>query len=257
MNQENLLIQLPGGISFEMVFVEGGTFMMGSDSDDQDAYEDEQPRHPVELSSFWIGKYVVTQKIWQSIAQQTPNFKLEANPSYFKEENRPVETISWYDIQKHFLPAINQLSGYTFRLPTEAEWEYAARGGKYWREGYKYAGSDKLKAVGWYEENSDGKTHIVGQKQPNQLGLFDMSGNVYEWCKDVWDSALYKKRINDSNVKDPVVEAEENWMQKLRLSRAPSRVIRGGSYFLTARDCRVAFRNGFGRVAALTLLGSG
>jgi len=152
-----------------MVFVEGGTFMMGATSEQEsDAFDWEKPAHRVTLSDFYIGKYEVTQAQWKAV--------MGSNPSYFKGDNLPVERVSWGDCQE-FIRKLNERTGLTFRLPTEAEWDYAARGGNRSR-GYKYSGSDDPDEVAWYWDNSGIKTHPVGQKRANELGLYDMSGNV-------------------------------------------------------------------------------
>ena len=171
---------------FDMVYVEGGTFTMGATSEQgSDAYSDESPAHSVTVSDFYIGKYEVTQAQWRAV--------MGSNPSKFKGDNLPVEQVSWNDIQK-FITKLNTMTGKTFRLPTEAEWEYAARGGNQ-SKGYKYSGSNTLDNVAWYY-NSGGKTHPVGQKQPNELGLYDMSGNVWEWCQDWYGSYSSSSQTN-------------------------------------------------------------
>lgn len=171
---------------FDMVYVEGGTFTMGATSEQgSDAYSDESPAHSVTVSDFYIGKYEVTQAQWRAV--------MGSNPSNFKGDNLPVEQVSWNDIQK-FITKLNTMTGKTFRLPTEAEWEYAARGGNQ-SKGYKYSGSNTLDNVAWYY-NSGGKTHPVGQKQPNELGLYDMSGNVWEWCQDWYGSYSSSSQTN-------------------------------------------------------------
>jgi formylglycine-generating enzyme required for sulfatase activity len=219
----NPYIQTLDGYEFPMIFVEGGAFNMGSPPDDDDAYDDEKPQHRVQVSGFCIGKFPVTQALWKAVM----NGK---NPSYFQGDDRPVEQVSWDDITNHFLPALRRLSGFHYRLPSEAEWEYAARGGKYHAEGYKYAGSDRLKDVGWFKENNNKETKPVGQKQPNQLGIYDMSGNVWEWCEDDWHDN-YTGAPEDSSA----------WINSP--NRGTFRVGRGGSWHYAARRCRAAFRD--------------
>ena len=161
------------GVSFEMVRVEGGTFHMGATSEQKDeAWDREKPVHSVTLSSYYIGKTEVTQALWQAV--------MGSNPSNFKGSNLPVECVCWNDCQE-FIQKLNSLTGRNFRLPTEAEWEFACRGGNNSR-GYKYSGSNNLGSVAWYDDNSGGQTHPVATKAPNELGIYDMSGNVWEWC---------------------------------------------------------------------------
>ena len=201
-----------------MVYVEGGTFIMGATAEQKKTYKDEKPAHSVTLSSFYIGKYEVTQALWKAV--------MGSNPSHWKGDNLPVENVSWNDCQT-FLLKLNAMTGQTFRLPTEAEWEFAARGGNKNR-GYQYSGSNVLSDVAWYADNSGSKTHNVGAKAPNELGIYDMSGNVWEWCQD------WKKSYSSSpqtNPKGP--------------SSGSSRVYRGGSWILSARGCRVASRDCF------------
>lgn len=163
------------GIKYNMVWVEGGTFRMGATSEQgSDAYSDEKPVHSVTLSSYYIGKTEVTQALWKAV--------MGSNPSEFKGDNRPVESVSWDDCQA-FIRKLNALTGQNFRLPTEAEWEFACRGGNNSR-GYKYSGSNYIDNVAWHWDNSGKKTHPVATKSPNELGIYDMSGNVREWCSD-------------------------------------------------------------------------
>lgn len=205
------------GVSFTMVAVEGGTFTMGATSEQgSDAYDDEKPAHQVTLSDYYIGETEVTQELWQAV--------MGSNPSNFAGNlQRPVECVSWNDCQI-FITKLNNLTGENFRLPTEAEWEYAARGGNA-SEGYKYSGSNSIGDVAWYWDNS---THPVKTKQANELGIYDMSGNVYEWCADWYSSSYYSSSPQD-NPTGP--------------SSGSYRVLRGGGWRNFARDCRVAYRD--------------
>ena len=199
-----------------MIKVEGGTFTMGATPEQgADAWSDEKPAHKVTLSDYYIGKTEVTQALWETV--------MGNNPSRFKGENLPVEKISWNDC-KEFISKLNALTGKTFRMPTEAEWEYAARGGSKSR-GYTYSGSNRLDDVAWYEDNSGGKTHEVGTKSPNELGLYDMSGNVWEWCSD-WFGDYSSSAQN--NPKGP--------------DSGTDRVRRGGSWGSVAWSCHCSSR---------------
>jgi formylglycine-generating enzyme required for sulfatase activity len=201
--QENLL-------NHEMVFVEGGTFQMGSNSFESD----DNPVHTVKLSSFNIGKFEVTQAQWQAI--------MGTNPSYFSCcINCPVETVSWDDVQ-NFIKKLNRQTGKNYRLPTEAEWEYAAKGGNK-TKGFAYSGSNDLSLVAF----NDNRTHTVGGKQPNELGIYDMTGNVCEWCSD-WFSR-YKSNI-ETNPKGITIGND--------------RVVRGCSWFNLESHCQTTFRRG-------------
>lgn len=173
------------GVSFKMIAVEGGTFTMGCTSEQgDDCFDDEKPTHQVTLSNFYIGQTEVTQGLWKAV--------MGSNPAYFRNgDNFPVEKVSWVDC-KTFINKLNsllssQLEGKRFALPTEAQWEYAARGGQK-TNGYKYSGGNTLKNVAWYGENSGNSTHYVGTKNANELGIYDMSGNVWEWCQDGYSS---------------------------------------------------------------------
>ena len=203
-----------------MVYVEGGTFTMGATSEQGgEYYSVEKPTHQVTLSSFSISKYEVTQEEWQAV--------MGSNPSRFKGAKCPVESVSWNECQE-FIRKLNNMTGKRFRLPTEAEWEYAARGGNK-SMGYKYSGSNNLDIIGWYRQNSEWITHSVGQKYPNELGLFDMSGNVFEWCQD-WNGDY-----NSNNQTNPT-----------GYSSGPYHVFRGGSWNGEATYSRISSRNGDG-----------
>ena len=204
------------GVSFEMVYVEGGSFDMGATSEQgSDAENDEKPVHRVTLSDYYIGECEVTQEMWEAV--------MGSNPSNFKGAQNPVERVSWNDCQ-NFIKKLNSLTGRTFRLPTEAEWEYAARGGNQSRH-YKYSGSNNIFDVAWYDNNSGDRTHAVGTKSPNELGICDMIGNVYEWCSDWYGT--YSAGVQ-TNPQGP--------------SSGSNRVLRGGSWLNYARYCRVSKR---------------
>ncbi|MBR4937142.1 MAG: formylglycine-generating enzyme family protein [Bacteroidaceae bacterium] len=200
-----------------MVRVQGGTFTMGATAEQgSDAYDSEKPTHQVMLSSYYIGKFQVTQAEWQAV--------MGTNPSHFKGDNLPVVNVNWFDCQE-FIRKLNELTGKQFRLPTEAEWEYAARSGKH-SYGAKFAGGSNIDNVGWYKENSNSTTHPVGLKRPNELGLYDMSGNVWEWCQDWYGSY---SSASQTNPQGPAT--------------GTYRVLRGGGWGLDARSCRLSFRS--------------
>ena len=175
---ENELISFSSGfLQFKMVRVEGGTFVMGA-TPEQGKNAESEPSHQVTLSSYYIGQVPVTQDLWQAV--------MGNNPSKFGGDDCPVENVSWGDCQD-FVKKLSQMTGKKFRLPTEAEWEYAARGGNKSRN-YRYSGSNNLDEVAWYGVRQGFGTcqgaHPVAQKKPNELGIYDMSGNVCEWCQD-------------------------------------------------------------------------
>ena len=171
-----------------MVFVDGGTFFMGKDNSKNINYNDNEPRHIVNVDPFFISRFELTQDIWEIV--------MGYNPSFFKGSDLPVENVSWNEALI-FINKLNLLTGMDFRLPTEAEWEYAARGGKYSLD-YTFSGSDFVKGVAWYKDNSKNATHEVGRKRPNELGIYDMSGNVAEWCFDFYEFDYYKRCPKDN-----------------------------------------------------------
>ena len=205
------------GVEFKMVKVEGGTFLMGAtEVQGNEVLEREMPAHNVVLSDYYIGETLVTQELWKTV--------MGNNPSGFEGDNNlPVERVSWDDVQV-FVEKLNRETGKLFRLPTEAEWEFAARGGVK-SKGYKYSGSDNLNEVAWFGENSGGKTHPVKGKKVNELGLYDMCGNVREWCSDWYGG--YSSGVQ----KDPQGPLTGS-----------NRVSRGGSWNRYSRDCRVSYR---------------
>ena len=269
------------GCEFWMLPVEGGVFDMGDEYGD--LLKSCRPVHQVRVSDFYLGKYPVAQALWRAVVQAEsvgetqshPDTSLNPNPSYFQGDDLPVEQVSWDDAQL-FIKKLNELTestrlpGYVYRLPREAEWEYAARlpaeaskagspavvsmaglptetmkaispaeetkagAGKFHAEGYKYSGSDCLKDVGWFNDNSGSTTKPVGQKYPNQLGLYDMSGNVWEWCEDWYDSEYYEACNKKGIVENPIGP-----------EKGTGRVRCGGSWPNEARYCRVAYRSGY------------
>ena len=267
--QESISITV-NGVSFKMVKVQGGSFTMGGTSEQgSDVYDDEKPTHRVTLSNYYIGETEVTQQLWKAVMGNNPSrfgpketnvakcsydsFVADAKQLNAKKPGtvriptrqewdaamvttsgsmkRPVERISWDDCQE-FIRRLNQLTGRNFRMPTEAEWEFAARGGVKSR-GYKYSGSNNIGTVAWYYENAYDKgesspdygTHNVKTKQPNELGLYDMSGNVYEWCSDWFGDYSSAAQTNPKGA-----------------SSGSYRVYRGGSWIIIARFCRVSIR---------------
>jgi formylglycine-generating enzyme len=198
----------------EMTFVKGGTFKMGSHENER-----EKPIHDVTLDDYWIGTYPVTQILWKKIMNGQ-------NPSNFIGDLRPIEQVSWEDIDLGFLPALNNMTGKNFRLPTEAEWEYAAKGGHHRWGNFKDAIINKLDEVGWIDENSHQHTNPVGQKAPNPLGLYDIIGNVWEWCSD-W----YSEYSSDA-VENPKGAETGSF-----------HVFRGDSWHNSAQTCRCTYRS--------------
>jgi sulfatase modifying factor 1 len=262
--QQNFTQQLPNSdTAFTMIHVPGSTFTVGAAADDPDArnWNGEKDQHTVALDDFHIGKFPVTQTLYKAVMDHQ-------NPAQFIVDDRPVEQVSWFDAAV-FCNKLNEMlglqpcyyadaafqylfgktaDGYTlpnegsvfirpnskgYRLPTEAEWEYAARCGKEGvTQNFKYAGSNKLKEVGWFDTNSHYETKPVGMKAPNILGLYDMSGNVREWCQDWFDSDYYKECTQKGTVKNP-----------LGPDKGDYRVFRGGSWDGNAGYCRVSYRS--------------
>ena len=209
------------GVTFNMILVKSGTFYMGAQKDDpnapnydEEAWSREAPVHQVTLSDYYIAEAEVTQELWKAV--------MGSNPSHFEGDKRPVEQTTWYDCQS-FINKLNQLTGLNFRFPTEAEWEFAARGGNE-SHGYKYSGSDIIDDVAWY--SADGKkTADVMTKKSNELGIYDMSGNVMEWCSDAFGDYTAEHQIDPTG------------------PNGVDRVVRGGCCLSNATYCRVALRN--------------
>lgn len=199
-----------------MVLVKGGTYYMGNRS----GSSDEKPIHSVVLEDYYIGKYEVTQAQWKSV--------MGNNPSRFKEDNMPVESVSWKEVQT-FISELNKQTGQNYRLPTEAEWEFAARGGNL-SKNFKYSGSDYINNVAWYYDNSYNRTHQVGLLKPNELGIYDMTGNVWEWCSDIYSSSYYSK--------SPTKNPHGTTIGSLH-------VLRGGSWSYNANNCRISNRGSY------------
>ena len=204
------------GVSFQMIRVEGDTFTMGAMEGDELAHDNEKPAHEVNLTyNYYIGKTEVTQALWQAV--------MGNNPSTIKGDDLPVNNVLWEDADL-FAKRLSELTGCSFHLPTEAEWEFAARGGKK-SKGYRYAGSDKVNDVAWYSSNSSGITHPVGTKQPNELGIYDMSGNVWEWCSDWLGPYSAEAQVN------PIGPATGAY-----------HVYHGGGWDYGADYCRISYR---------------
>ena len=205
-------------VEFSMVKVVGGTFRRGETSGLFGRFlGDKKPEQLVKLSDYYIGQTQVTQELWETV--------MGNNPSRFTGNNKhPVEKVSWNDCQE-FIQKLNELTGKQFRLPTEAEWEFAARGGNK-SKGYRYSGSNDASTVAWHKNNSENKTHPVALKQVNELGLYDMSGNVWEWCQDLYGDYSSTPQINPKGASDGV-----------------DHVIRGGSWYYEAKLARVSSRN--------------
>ena len=209
-----LRVEIPNGPMVEMVYVEGGTFTMGSNDAKGVAnhYESTRPEHEVAVGAFYIGRYEVTQALWTAVMGE--------NPSFFRGSTQlPVENISWTQAQE-FCMLLSQLTGKRFRLPTEAEWEFAARAGS----DFAFAGCNRngLDSCAWYCVNSESRTHAVGSRAPNALGLYDMSGNVAEWCAD-WMGPYTEVRQSDPHGPQT----------------GDSRIVRGGHYYSTSSSCAV------------------
>jgi formylglycine-generating enzyme len=217
----------------EMVFVEGGAFRMGSEDDDKDAVSWEKPVHDVTMGSFYIGKYPVTQVLWKTVMKETDI----SDPFFwFKGDNLPAVRVSWEDIQI-FIKKLNVQTGRKYRLPTEAEWEYSAKGGQYFNEvPFIFSGGNKLNEVGWYIENSHQRrnslrlqdTKPVGLKIPNLLDIHDMSGNVWEWCEDQWHDSY-----------DGAPKYNRAWLAE----EFTNRILRGGAWHNSISSCRSTNRH--------------
>lgn len=205
-----------GNISFNMIRVDGGTFTMGATNEQvSDAGSSEKPVHQVTLLPYYIGETEVTQALWEKV--------MGSNPSNLKGSNLPVEQVSWYDCQE-FILKLNKKTGQEFRLPTEAEWEFAARGGNK-SQGYIYSGSNNVGKVAWYYDNMKNQTHNIKTKKANELGLYDMSGNVWEWCLDWYGDYPSSAQTNPTGP-----------------SSGSLRVFRGGCWHSHAWGCRVSLR---------------
>lgn len=205
-----------------MVLVKNGRFLMGATAEQPVADDDEKPSHIVLLTNdYYIGETEITQEVWENV--------MGSNPATIKGENLPVESISWEDAHR-FCERLTAITGYTFRLPTEAEWEYAARGGHKYVRPYIYAGSNNVDQVGWHLANSRANLNEVKQLQPNELGLYDMSGNVYELCEDT------KEKYTSSQQKNPLVVK----------GNAQNKVRRGGSCRCQPDELRVSYRRRVG-----------
>lgn len=219
------------GVSFVMKPIEGGTFQMGAQKSDNssgnyddEAFDNEKPVHEVKVDSFYMGEIVATQALWKAVMGSEPTYNDGWEDKYGKGDNYPAYRVSYNDIVNDFIPKLNRLTGKNFRLPTEAEWEYAARGGNK-SNGYRYGGSDSVEDVAWCWEKSGRKAHPVKSCQPNELDLYDISGNVWEWCQDWYGNYSCASQDNPTGP-----------------SKGSKRVLRGGSWCCYTRYCRVSIR---------------
>ena len=216
-----------GSVSFRMLLVEGGTFTMGTREGDPYVRPWESPAHEVTLSDYYIAEMEVTQELWRAVmgTSNNPSWFTSTN-SYTNDYKRPVESMTYTQVTS-FITKINQKTGKVFRLPTEAEWEYAARGGK-WSKGYLYIGSDNVDEVAWHKGNSNDITHAVGTTVPNELGIYDMAGNVDEWTADWYGLYTETPQVNPTG---PTSNSSNE------------RVLRGGSWDQAFRMCRPTQRH--------------
>ncbi len=207
-------------LTFKMVFVEGGSFTMGcTEEQAEECVAPEKPAHPVFVRSYAICKYPVTQRQWREV--------MGKNPCLIPNDDAPVTDVSWKDVQK-FIAKLNNFLGTSYRLPTEAEWEYAARGGVM-TESMKYSGGNDLYTLGWYKDNAEGEAHPCGTRKANELGLYDMSGNVWEWCSDWYGSYPTDTEVEQINPEGAATGTEK--------------VCRGGYFEGPASFCRVSCRS--------------
>jgi len=218
---KKLEVDLGGGVKMELILIPAGEFLMGSPDSDKDAMPSEKPQHRVRITKpFYLAKFLVTQEQWAAV--------MGKNPSYFKNPKNPVENVNWDDCQK-FLGKLSVKTGWPkskFALPTEAQWEYACRAGSATRYHFGDAES-KFGEYAWCRANSGGKTHPVGEKKPNAWGLYDMHGNVWEWCQDWYDGGYYTHSKKD----DPTGPAIGS-----------IRAFRGGGWAYAAAGCQSASR---------------
>lgn len=204
------------GVTFTMISVEGGTYTMGA-NEGEGVEKDESPEHSVTVDDFAIGETEVTQELWTAVMGKNPS-------GYTTNVQLPVESVNWFECQA-FIEKLNELTGEKFRMPTEAEWEFAARGGNK-SKGYLYSGSDSIAEVAWYQDNADNVTHPVKEKKPNELGLYDMSGNVWEWCSDWYADYSPEAATNPTGPQN-----------------GNCRVVRGGSWLVDPAICRSTDRS--------------
>lgn len=204
-----------GNVEFTMTQVLGGSFLMGAADNNDVAAPNEKPGHHVTVSTFWIGKTEVTQQLWVTV--------MGNNPSFFRGDDLPVEQVSWNDCQE-FVRRLSTMTGRQFRLPTEAEWEFAARGGTR-SNNYTYSGGDAISDVGWYWGNGRDKTHVVGSKRANELGLHDMTGNVWEWCQDWYGYYSAHDQVNPRGARTGRLKVNRGgcWYFEMKASRNSAR----------------------------------